>query len=296
MLRAALWTVRQRRYAGLSVLMVIIAAICVLAGTWQISRFRQSVHDNDAMSAHAHAAAVALSAVGLPLVGDGPAPGRDAIRFRTITASGTYLPGAPQLLRNQTVNGVTGYEVVSGLRTEGGVLLVVRGFVADNGRGGPASAIEPPPSGTVRITARLQTAQTSNDHARNLPDGEIESVNPTQQAARLGAPVYDAYATLDAKQPGTAGLGALPDPDLSNPAGGAVEPQHFAYIIQWYLFALLALAAPFVIAPPKSARRSGASWASTRAASSWTTSPVSSPAREIAWRWAAQAGLRGRAR
>ncbi len=40
----------------------------------------------------------------------------------------------------------------------------------------------------------------------------------------------------------------LPAPDLSNPAGGAVEPQHLAYVIQWYLFALLALAAPFLIA------------------------------------------------
>ena len=34
----------------------------------------------------------------------------------------------------------------------------------------------------------------------------------------------------------------------SNPAGGAVEPQHFAYIIQWYLFAILALAAPLAMA------------------------------------------------
>jgi hypothetical protein len=37
-------------------------------------------------------------------------------------------------------------------------------------------------------------------------------------------------------------------PDLSNPAGGALEPQHFAYIVQWYLFAALALAAPFAMA------------------------------------------------
>ena len=40
----------------------------------------------------------------------------------------------------------------------------------------------------------------------------------------------------------------MPAPDLSNPAGGALEPQHFAYVIQWYLFAILALAAPFVMA------------------------------------------------
>jgi hypothetical protein len=52
---------------------------------------------------------------------------------------------------------------------------------------------------------------------------------------------------LTSGQPGTSGVTVLPDPDLSNPAGGAYEWQHFAYIIQWYLFALLALAAPFAI-------------------------------------------------
>ena len=46
----------------------------------------------------------------------------------------------------------------------------------------------------------------------------------------------------------------MPDPDLSNPAGGAVEPQHLAYVIQWFLFALLALAAPLVMARTDSRR------------------------------------------
>jgi hypothetical protein len=41
---------------------------------------------------------------------------------------------------------------------------------------------------------------------------------------------------------------AIPDPDMSNPAGGAEEPQHAAYVVQWYLFAGLALALPFVLA------------------------------------------------
>jgi hypothetical protein len=59
--------------------------------------------------------------------------------------------------------------------------------------------------------------------------------------------VFDGYAESLPRQPGTSGLTAIPAPDLSNPAGGAVEPQHLAYIIQWYLFALLALAAPIAI-------------------------------------------------
>jgi hypothetical protein len=99
----------------------------------------------------------------------------------------------------------------------------------------------------VQITGRIQTTGATNDDAHLLGNHEIDSINPAAQAARLGVPVYDTYMTLNAHQPGSSGVSALPEPDLSNPAGGVVAPQHFAYIIQWYLFALLALAAPFVM-------------------------------------------------
>ncbi|MGI8666990.1 MAG: hypothetical protein ACR2N4_13305, partial [Jatrophihabitans sp.] len=69
-----------------------------------------------------------------------------------------------------------------------------------------------------------------------------------EQASRIGAPVWDGYGELLAGQPGGAGLKLIPAPDLSNPAGGAEEPQHAAYVVQWYLFGLLALAAPFILA------------------------------------------------
>jgi cytochrome oxidase assembly protein ShyY1 len=104
----------------------------------------------------------------------------------------------------------------------------------------------------VTITASTHGPETRDDAATELSDRQVESINPAQQAARLDVPVYDGYAALQAGQPGTRGLTAIPAPDLSNPAGGALEPQHFAYVIQWYLFALLALAAPVVMARAES--------------------------------------------
>ena len=232
----------------MAALMLVIAAICVVAGTWQISRFEQSVRDNNALDANARAAAVALTSANVPLVNHGPAPGRDAIRYRAVTAAGSYVPGAQQLLINQSVNGTEGFFVLTPLRTSAGELLVVRGFVAAKSDGTPPDKIAAAPTGAVRITGRLQTPSTRNDGTAQLGSGVIGSINPAEQAARRGEPTYDAYVTLTAGQPGTAGLTVLPDPDLSNPAGGAYEWQHFAYIIQWYLFALLALLAPFLIA------------------------------------------------
>ena len=134
------------------------------------------------------------------------------------------------------------------LRTSAATLLVVRGFVAARADGSAPSAIAAPPAGPVTVHARAQPGETKTDRGGGLPAGQLLSINPADQAARLGGAVYDGYADLENGAPGTSGLTAIPPPSLSNPAGGAVEPQHFAYIIQWYLFALLALAAPVAMA------------------------------------------------
>jgi cytochrome oxidase assembly protein ShyY1 len=252
MLRAGVWVLRQPRYAALASLMVVVAVISTSAGTWQIARFEQSARDNDALDSNARAAAVPLTTALVPLVKDGSTTDQETIRFRTVTASGTYVAGGAQFVRDESLNGTRGYYVVNPLRTATGVLLVVRGFVAGNvaadGQSHPPTTITAPPSGLVQIAGRLQATTTRNDAAGELSNSVIESINPADQAARLSAPVYDTYITLTADQPGTSGVTVLPGPDLSNPAGGAYEWQHFAYIIQWYLFALLALAAPFAIA------------------------------------------------
>jgi cytochrome oxidase assembly protein ShyY1 len=248
MVRTAWWVLRQRRYARLAVLMVFIAAGCVAAGTWQISRYEQTARINRTLTANAHAAAVPLSTLQVPLAGTGPAPSRDAIRYRTVTVSGTYVAGTQEFLRDQSVGGRAGFSVVNPLQTADGVLMVVRGFVAGDAQSTRPPAVPLPPSGVQQVVGRLQTPATASDDAQELGQDEISTVNPTEQARRLGTPVVNAYLNLSGRQSSNAGLTVLPAPDLSNPAGGAVEPQHLAYIVQWYLFALLALAAPFAVA------------------------------------------------
>ncbi len=244
---------RQPRYAALGVLMVIVAIVCVGAGTWQIARFQQKVHENDDLRANARAATVAPRDV-LPLVGDGANPSQGRVEFRTVEATGTYDVAAQSLVRSRTLGDENGYLVLTPLRTGDAVLLVVRGFVALPASGGVPSP-QAPPAGEVTVRARVQGPETRHDAAAQLSAHQVESINPAEQARRLGVPVYNGYAELEAHQPGTAGLQAIGKPDLSNPAGGALEPQHFAYVIQWYLFALLALAAPFAMARAEGKQR-----------------------------------------
>jgi cytochrome oxidase assembly protein ShyY1 len=249
-------TLRQPRYATLGVLMLIVAIGCIGAGTWQIARFQQKLHENDALRANAHVRSVDVARL-LPLVGAAPAPSDDDVEFRAVTVTGRYDGAAETLVRSRTVGDSTGFLVLTPLRTDGGTLLVVRGFIAQPASGGVPSP-PAPPGGTVTVTARIHTSETRHDAAGQLTAHQVESINPDEQAPRLGGPVYNGYGELEPRQPGTRGLTAMPRPDLSNPAGGALEPQHFAYVVQWYLFAALALAAPFAMARAETrTRRTG---------------------------------------
>ncbi|SOD74441.1 cytochrome oxidase assembly protein ShyY1 [Jatrophihabitans sp. GAS493] len=241
-------TLRQPRYAALSALMLLVAGLCVFLGTWQIARLATKRDENAALRHNDHAATAPISDV-LPLAGSGPAPSTDEVEYRRVSATGTYDATQQQLVRQRIVGGDTGYYVLTPLRTDGGTALVVRGFISATGVGANEKVTAPaPPTGPVSIVGRVRMAETREDKADQLPKGQVESINPGEQAPRLGVGVYQGWLQLPAGQPGTENLTPLAEPDLSNPAGGAIEPQHLAYIIQWYLFAALALAAPIAMA------------------------------------------------
>jgi cytochrome oxidase assembly protein ShyY1 len=238
-------TLRQPRYVALSALMLVVALVCIAAGCWQIARFDQKVHENDVLRRNAALPTAPVARV-LPHVG-ARTPSTYSIEFRPVRATGSYDVAHQTLVRNRTVGGVTGFLVLTPFRTSDGTLLVVRGFAGPL-VGNRVPVPPTPPAGTVTITGRVEPAETGNDQYAALGNGQVESINPVEQAARLRQPVFDGYVQLFSGQPGSRGLHGLPAPNLSNPAGGALEPQHFAYIIQWFLFAILAVAAPFAMA------------------------------------------------
>jgi cytochrome oxidase assembly protein ShyY1 len=239
-------TLRQPRYLGLFGLMVILATICGIAGTWQIFRFEQKHNTNHHLRADDRDTPVAIGSA----LGPAPAPTSNgqAQKFRHITATGTYLPAEQTLLRGQTIDSDIGYLVITPLKTADGVLLIARGFITQTGAAETSPAVPPPPTGQVTVTARMQPADHKADRFGKLPGVQVDAINAAEQSSRVKAPVWDGYAELLDSQPGTSGLKVIPGPDLSNPAGGAEEPQHAAYVVQWYLFAILALSAPFILA------------------------------------------------
>lgn len=238
---------RQPRYLGLCALMVLLAIGCSVAGTWQVFRFEQKHDANRHLRSDARDTPTAVAAALGPA--SRPTSNGQAQKFRVVTATGTYLQAQQTLLRGQSPTGDDiGYLVITPLRTDDGVLLVARGFISQDNAADTSPPVPPAPQGTVEVTARLQPADSGKDKFGKLPGSQVDTVNAAAQAARLRVPVWNAYAELLPGQPGGSGLQAIPTPDMSNPAGGAEEPQHLAYVLQWYLFALLALAAPFILA------------------------------------------------
>ena len=155
---------------------------------------------------------------------------------------------AERYVTDASQGGKQGFLVLTPLRTDAGVLLVARGFVAETANETRPARIPAPPSGRVTVAGRLYPGSGKAEREGVLGHGEITATNPRAQSERLGAPVYTAYAALRAHQPGTAGLRVLGGPDLSNPTGGAGEAQLMSYVVQWYVFALLALIGPFALA------------------------------------------------
>jgi cytochrome oxidase assembly protein ShyY1 len=242
-----LTTLRQPRYLGLFALMVLLATVCGLAGTWQIFRFEQKHDANHRLRSDARDVPVPISDVLGPAAA--PTSNGQSQKFRIVSATGSYLPDHQTLLRGQSTDtNNIGYLVITPLRTSEGVLLVARGFVTQNNAADTSPPVPAAPTGPVTVSARLQPGSTSRDRFGELPGTQVETVNSTDQASRIGAQVWNGYAELLPGQAGGSGLQAIPAPDLSNPAGGAEEPQHLAYVVQWYLFGLLALSAPFVMA------------------------------------------------
>ena len=233
---------RAARVVGLIALGLALAAVCVLAGIWQWQRFGDKRVSNEELRAAAERPAVPVDQL--------LAPGRaadDTVRLRTVQATGRYDTAAQVLVRQRQVNGRAGFFVVTPLRTDGGAaLLVVRGFVPATGPATETPAVPDPPSGTVRVTGRVQPSE-ARGLGTGLPPRQVSHVDVAALAERLGTPTYGGYVELVSSEPPESTLVPVPAPDLGNPAGGALTGQHLAYVVQWFLFALFALAGPAIL-------------------------------------------------
>ncbi|MBS0579344.1 MAG: SURF1 family protein [Proteobacteria bacterium] len=223
---------RRRRLPAWAWLGVALLAsgVCVRLGLWQWQRGQA----REAQWQHFTRGGAAVLELG-----DEPTAG--AAPYQAVRATGR-LDGAHQfLLDNRSYHGRPGYEVLTPLvRAHAATLLVDRGWVPFSGsrRSLPDVALGAGADADTSLTGRLGELPS-----RGLALGHAAPAGPwpkvtafpdmAELAAALGAPLEPRLLLLD---PG-AGPGYVRD---WQPPGMA-PMRHFAYAIQWWSFAALAL-------------------------------------------------------
>lgn len=204
--------------AGIVLVALLVSAVAVRAGFWQLGR-----HE-------ARSAAIAASEAnsGLPRVPVDQAAGPDGSvsadeEWRQVTVTGVVDQDSLTLLRNRPVDRERAYQLLVWIDTaDGGSILVNAGWIpvpdADEDVRLPSL-----PDGEVTVTGVLRQAEP--DDGRR--DQGATRVTPAQMPAPAGVPL-DGYVLL------TDALAApVPVPVLS------LGP-HLAYAWQWFAFAVIA--------------------------------------------------------
>lgn len=220
-------------WLGWFALCCVAAVLCLYLAHWQMSRNDHLVAENAKISKNYDAPAYD-SARGIPLFQDYD----DSQTWHPVELRGTYVPEETVLIRNRPHDGRVGYDVLVPFRTvEGPVIAIDRGWIpTDDSANGMPSAVPPPPSGTVTVTARLRPTEGTVD--RGAPEGQAASIDLPAFAEHWGgALATGGYGELIAEDP----------PASVTPQAGerpAIEyGPHLSYSLQWYAFAVLVFVA-----------------------------------------------------
>jgi cytochrome oxidase assembly protein ShyY1 len=217
-------------WIALALVVIAFTYLCFMVlAPWQLGKNTRTSREN-------HQIEYSLNTPPVPLKTLLPQQDSSALsaQWRTVTATGHYLPDLQVLARLRVVEGEPAFEVLAPFVVDGGpTVLVDRGYLRPE-QGSHVPPIPPPPGETVSITARLRdsepTSQGKDPFAR---DGvqQVYSINTAQVAALTKVPLAGSYLQLVDNQPG--GLGVIGVPHLD--AG-----PFLSYGIQWISFGILA--------------------------------------------------------
>jgi cytochrome oxidase assembly protein ShyY1 len=216
---------RSSRWLGALALAATFAVAAFFLGRWQWGRYEERQARADRIVAHYDAAPVALPSV----LGSEPLPlAREWTRVR---ATGRYAAGEPLLVRNRPLDGTYGYEVLVPLALDdGSTLLVDRGWVPNAESASARPEVPPAPGGPVEVTGWLRVSEESLD--RDLPRGQLASINLGEARDVLGTPLLGGYLVLDEET--SADGTAPPRPARLERPDTDIGP-HQAYAFQWWL-------------------------------------------------------------
>ncbi|MBA3287740.1 MAG: SURF1 family protein [Acidimicrobiia bacterium] len=250
-------------WIGFHLLVAGAVVLMVNLGFWQLRRLDERQAFNDQVTDALTRTVAPIDAV----LRTGVDP--DAVEWRPVAATGTYLADEELRVVNRSQNGRPGDVVVTPLRLDDGrVLLVERGFVPLDDETSAAA----PPDGPVAIVGRLRESeerrrgQVSDPSEGDLT--EAQRLDIDRLAAQLPGEVVPMYVELESSDPPEAAGAPAPlaPPELT-------EGPHLSYAVQWFVFSICA-----VVGWVFAIRRSAASRRVSRAGAGASTTAVDEPA------------------
>ena len=237
----------SRRWAGLLLVALLVAAGCVALGRWQLHRMDDRHERNELLERNLDSP----PAPAPDLLGVGRDP-REGAQYARIRATGRYDGTRQLLVRTRPLEGQVGYYVLTPLVTrQGPAVLMVRGWVPDGPTAESLPDVPAPPDGTVTVTARVRQSEAPSTTG-TPPRGQVTRIDVPAISRTLPYPVYGGYAEVTAERPEPRTTPTrLPPPEPT-------EGPHLAYGVQWFLFAAVALGGFVVLARREEADRRAA--------------------------------------
>lgn len=224
---------RERRWLGYGVLLLIFSVCCVMLGNWQFERRAEARAEIDRIDRNYDAPAMPLADV-MP---DSNVFDEHRMKWQTIEVRGEY-EGEIFLARNRPGPDGVGSNLVQALRLDDGrVFFIDRGWVPVSGTDVVPSGLPSASTGLVTVEARLRAGEPPIA-GREASGSSVPSIYPEMLAELSGVgdeAVLAAYGQLVSETPSgqTGVLAERPERD---------EGPHLSYALQWYVFILIGIA------------------------------------------------------
>lgn len=213
------------RFLGLLAIVLVVAAVFVQLGRWQLG-VAENRAAQEALEQARSADAVELATVLEPHLAF---PGE--LSTRAVTVTGRYTDGQ-LLVPQRRLDDAAGWWVVTPFVVDatGATLPVLRGFVRSDDEAGP------PPEGTVTLAGGLAPPESPS----SVPTGpgEIGSVDTSVLVNTWPGELYNAFLFLQSEDP-AAGPQLTKVPTPLGPSG--LNWRNAAYAVQWWVFAAFGL-------------------------------------------------------
>lgn len=236
------------RIVVLGIVVALVAVVCIRLGMWQFDR--AGIRADDAAAQQFEALATAT-----PVAIDevlAPQSTFESEHFaRRVELRGHFDPQRQFVVPQRHVDGTDAALVVTAFVVDGGphhgaVMPVLRGWLPEDqvmvplletGTTHPEVTAPPPPPGELRIVGLLNSSEAARNE--NLPPGARAGISAGQLANEWSGALYSGYLVLEEpQQPG----GISPAPSPLSQIDTGVNYQSLAYAVEWWVFALFAIA------------------------------------------------------